>query len=105
MKSAIPSSKRGSMARRDNTNAYSRHKRKPFQYPPDWAGWLDLTDTRVVQIVGLGKKPENGPDVVLYWTSRLAYKANLAIDLTRMTEPELDEFKNFLNETIELARP
>lgn len=93
------------MARADNQNPYTRHKRKPFQYPPDWAGFVDFGDQRIVQILGTGKEPEKGPDVVLFLTFRVAYKTQMAIDLSRFTEEELDAFKQFVNDTIELARP
>jgi hypothetical protein len=53
----------------------------------------------------MGKTPELGPDVLLYLRYRMNYTSTMYIDLTKLTEGELDAFKQMVLDTIELARP
>lgn len=94
------------MARRDNVNPHTRHVRPKWQFPADWAEFIDLFDQRIVKILGYGSEAkELGPDVVMYILYKTAYKSQMAINLSRLTEPELDALKSILDSTIELARP
>jgi len=94
------------MARRDNVNPHTRHVRPKWQFPADWAEFIDLFDQRIVKILGYESEDKTlGPDVIMYILYKTAYKSQMAINLTRLTEPELDALKNILDSTIELARP
>lgn len=96
--------------RADHQNPYTRYKPKreftpTIKVPGHWAAWVRTFKNQIVRLLIREEAIGEGPAILLYFPATRAGRASLAINLSELTEKELDAIQVFLNDTFDLARP
>lgn len=93
------------MANRKRTRDFVTH------IPENWASWIKTSRYHMVAILRRELAPDEdndaqGPDVMLYFPTRYNNLVRgFGVDLTEMSELELNAVEAFVNELFALARP